>query len=79
MSGNCRIAPPLQVCHTCYKVNHKECKLHCRDAFVYDETITDEQKVERLKSEYKDGGKANGMKMGVKIPKKLMILLKESG
>jgi hypothetical protein len=79
MSCNCRKAPPIKVCLTCYSQNNNKCKLHCRDAFVYDKTINDEQKVKILKSKYKDGGKPNGMKMGVKIPKNLMVLLNKSG
>jgi len=75
MCYNCRKAPPQQVCSTCYSENNNKCTFYCRDAFVYDETISDKQKIRRLKSEYKDGGNPKGLTMGVKIPENLMVLL----
>jgi len=74
MCGSCRRAAPTEVCKACREAN-KKCTGVCRDAFVYDPAVTDEQKVQMLKKSYVEGGNAKGFKIGVIMPQHLQNLL----
>ena len=71
MRGGCRRVPPSEVCETCFEVNG-QCTEHCRDAFVYDESRPDDEKIQILKERYVEGNKGGNLTMGVKIPERLL-------
>lgn len=49
------------------------CTARCRDAFVYDPELTDEQIVGMLKADYTIG--QGRFELGVKIPERIQALL----
>lgn len=72
--GSCRRLPPEAVCKACHQEN-EGCTMHCRDAFVYDPTWTDEDIVKVLKSDYVIGGNSEGLEIGIKVPERILALL----
>lgn len=71
MCSGCRKLPPSKVCKACREANNGCIDMRCRDAFIYDPERTDEQIVERLRSEYRIGDNQEGFEMIFKIPEKI--------
>lgn len=77
MSKGCANSVPPEVCKVCFAVNGV-CTRYCLDSFVYDERISDKDKIQILRTEYREGGNNDGISMGVIIPDRLKAMLAKS-
>lgn len=76
LMSSCRKPAPKEVCKACFKINGS-CTQYCRDAFIYDPSMSDKEKVDILIERYLIGGKPDGLTFGVKLPENIVILLNE--
>jgi hypothetical protein len=76
MSGcnGCRRKPPAELCTACWVANDG-CTGYCRDAFVYDTSMSDGDIVAVLRRDYIIGGGDGDMSMGVKVPQRILDVL----
>ena len=75
---SCRKAPPVEVCKACKKANGGCKELRCLNAFLYDDSISDEKKVAIIRENYVEGGQDGKLDLGnFVIPEKIQKMLEQ--